>query len=206
MSYIIVHLGYGGLNAYGDASARRSNESSEEIEVWVDNAGSDVVGYAGTSYGYDIAWGILTGGEEFYNNNVIDDGNKCLRNATLHESGILGSDYIYGRFNHTSGTIYICFLCGQTGGCTQGYDTYNGSAHSEWVIVGRLSNPTYNPHSDPTISLNTSSWISKAGASRSINYSYTTDGHSAIIYYNINNSSDWPSIDNLPRWFRFRYY
>lgn len=191
-SYILQDLGYGGLSAYGDATADRSDETSSWIEVWVDNAGSDIVGYSGTTYPFPITWGILTGGEEFYNNNEIDDGNICLRNATLHESGTLGSDYIYAKFQHTSGTIYICFLCGQTGGCTLGYDTRDGNAHSEWVIVGRLDNPSYNPHKTPSISLslpdNIGAWTKYGSTDIKCQWNSNGDPHNHNIYISSNGS------------------
>lgn len=200
------------MSAYGSVDFWRNSASDEYIH-FSGNVGNTLWGIdAYSQYGYTISWCINIGGY-----TVLDGNSYKIEGGTIVASGDVGYDWghpsvgnqvdidvdISDAFNCTNNntSILIGYFCGQPSGCTKGYPDYQ--------CVGEISTNDithYNPHSDPTISLNTSSWISKAGASRSINYSYTTDGHSAIIYYNIDNSGDWPSIDNLPRWFRFRYY
>lgn len=48
--------------------------------------------------------------------------------------------------NNGDTPLYLCYYCGQTGGCTQGY--------AGWVVVCTLHTPTYNPYTAPSVTYN----------------------------------------------------
>ena len=223
-SSVITNLWHKGptMQVSGSATFYRNSASDKYVHYEVEITSTLIVTSSSSSYGYPVTAAVIFGGNRdeisnSYNGTTYyghkssggtsygEDGNTG--EVTIASSGGSGTKRFSGSVECTDNNTNLDVIIWCNGGGYHGCDS--GTWGFPNVIVGSMSTNDithYNPHSNPTISLNTSSWISKAGASRSINYSYTTDGHSAIIYYNINNSGDWSSIDNLPRWFRFRYY
>ena len=77
-----------------------------------------------------LSGGTTVGGEHQFDGN----GSNCSGSIDVWVD------------NNGDTPLYLCYYCGQTGGCTQGY--------AGWVIVCTLSTPTYNPYTKPSITYN----------------------------------------------------
>lgn len=121
------------------------------------------------SYGYPITWGLVRGGTITTSHNASDTDNYCVVGGTPILSEQLSSTGGGTRSfdpndpsthltftSSTNETLRLCFLCGQSGGCQQGYSGSSGSPYSEWVVIADIdtSRIPYNPHLAPSISLN----------------------------------------------------
>ena len=107
-------------------------------------------------------------------------------------NGNLGSSiskYIDFAFDwRNTGTLCLCYKCGEINKCQQGYGGYSSSsASSDWVIVSRLNSNLvpYTPTpiaGAPTITITTSSFVRPplSGQTGTLSYRYTCNYTSSV--------------------------
>ena len=164
--------GYDGLSARGTLYATRDTEQTLSCHI-TGNFNSvlhNVSGYA--SYGYYVGWKLAVGGSLYNASNAVDNVNVLLSGGTTIKEGSMspgsnssGSVDTWVD-NDGSTPIYLCYYCGQTGGCSIGY--------AGWVVVCTLYTPTYNPYVAPSVSCSALTEISRIDdGSWSVTYNVT---------------------------------
>lgn len=143
--------GYAGLQAYGSFEISRSSKADKSLKV-KGSFGSRGVGTS-PSYGYKVYWALIDGQELQTVNNKTDKSNKYVSKGTVKAEGTIGQGMNIScdfdeTFDMENGTLYFCYKCGQTGGCTMGY-LGSDSGDSRWIVVGSETVPEYNPYSFP---------------------------------------------------------
>ena len=92
--------------------------------------------------------------------------------------------------NNGDTPLYLCYYCGQTGGCTQGY--------AGWVVVCTLYTPTYNPYTAPSITYNSVTGIGIINESTwTANYSVTPPTGDNISDTGLDGMSGGSTIHNF---------
>lgn len=92
--------------------------------------------------------------------------------------------------NNGDTPLYLCYYCGQTGGCTQGY--------AGWVVVCTLYTPTYNPYTAPSITYSSVTGIGIINESTwTANYSVTPPTGDNISDTGLDGMSGGSTIHNF---------
>lgn len=160
--------GYDGLIADGTVYITRDVESSLSCRVTgsLSSTLHNDSGYA--TYGYVVSWALIRGGSQTPTRNAVDTSNIAIQNGTILRQGTLNgtanaSTNLDFSIDDDGNTLYVCFLCGETNGCSLGY---LGGSHSDWIIVGTINTPPYNPYKQPTIGISTTYNISRHDTQR----------------------------------------
>ena len=164
--------GYDGLSARGTLYATRNTEQTLSCHITgnFNSVLQNVSGYA--SYNYYVGWKLAVGGSLYNASNAVDNVNVLLSGGTTIKEGSMtpgsnssGSVDVWVD-NDGSTPIYLCYYCGQTGGCSIGY--------AGWVVVCTLYTPTYNPYVAPSVSCSALTEISRIDdGSWSVTYNVT---------------------------------
>lgn len=121
-----------------------------------------------------LSGGTTVGGEHQFDGN----GSNCSGSIDVWVD------------NNGDTPLYLCYYCGQTGGCTQGY--------AGWVVVCTLSTPTYNPYTAPSITYNSVTGIGIINESTwTANYSVTPPTGDNITDTGLDGMSGGSTIHNF---------
>ena len=160
--------GYAGLTASGTLTVDRNSKSDKYVRIKSGSAKCGFTASGGPFYGFPISLKVILGGTLHNTKNTKDKVNKYVTGGstklTVSEDDMGHPSCSYSFSNNplniectdNNAKIYVCFRCGQTGGCKQGYDGSSSSGHSEPVVVCTIDtskitqyNP-YTPFSDVT--------------------------------------------------------
>ena len=153
--------GYTGLIADGELTVDRSSASDEYVKISSGQAKCKFTDYPGAFYGFPVYITVIKGGTLHYTKNTVDKVNQYVTGGdtllSLTSMGYPSCSYNFSnnnlRFKCTDNNakIYVCFRCGQTGGCKQGYDGSSSSGNSEPVVVCTIDTSQitqYNPYEE----------------------------------------------------------
>lgn len=155
--------GYGGLTATGSITVDRSSKSDKYITISNGKVTCDFTDRGSPWYEFNVYITVIKGGTLKTVNNADDEDNKYVDGGSVILSntamGAPKCSYNFGD-NHctfectdNNTNIYVCFYCGQGGGCTVGYKGSSSSPHSSPVVVCSFNTSQithYDPYSPPS--------------------------------------------------------
>ena len=159
--------GYAGLTASGTLTVDRNSASDEYVRIKSGTAKCGFTSEGSPSYGFPVSIQVILGGTLHDTKNKKDKSNQYVTGGSTKLSrtsmGKPNCSYSFSdnplniKCTDNNAKIYVCFYCGQTGGCSLGYDG-TSSGHSEPIVVCTIDtskitqyNP-YTPFSDVTFS------------------------------------------------------
>lgn len=155
--------GYGGLTATGSITVDRNSKSDKNITISGGKVTCDFTDRGSPWYEFNVYITVIKGGTLKTVNNADDEDNKYVDGGSVILSntsmGAPKCSYNFGEhhctFECTSNNtnIYVCFYCGQGGGCSVGYKGSSSSPHSSPIVVCSFNTSQithYDPYSPPS--------------------------------------------------------